>query len=172
MLPKWASTQKEIHRAASCAETCCQGLFIQSNALAAGWLFCQHFTLLTLRLLKSGLAPFFISILTSLSVPLSLLPTPGVSMLRFSCWKALSGSLVADQSSILMMAMNIWWAGGRLGFSLLDEKSLLYPSNWRRFLSPPSNWGCGEFCPLSRSGGSLWETWGLYDVYGQWKKKS
>lgn len=104
MLPKWASlAQQEIHRAAGRAETRCQGLFIQNNALAVDWLFCQHFSLLTLRLLKSSLAPFFISISTSLSLPLSLLPLPG--------WMC-SGSLAVKPSLghwQLSKVASWWW---------------------------------------------------------------
>lgn len=114
--PKWASAQQEIHRAAGRPETRCQELLIQNNVLAAGCLSCQRFSLLGPRLLKSGLAPFFIPRSTSLSLPLSLLPARGVNAVRISCWKAPAGSLVADQSGILVMARNMWWAGGRLHF--------------------------------------------------------
>lgn len=137
MLPKWALlAQQEIHRAAGRAETRCQGLFIQNNALAVDGLFCQHFSLLTLRLLKSGLAPFFISISTSLSLPLSLLPLPGVNVLRISCCKAHFGSLAAEQSDILMMARNRWRAGG-LSFSLLEENSESHFRLKLRWILPP-----------------------------------
>lgn len=102
-----------------------------------GW---QHLAVQRLRLLKSGLGPFFIPTPTSLSLPLSTCLCLGERvqdlLLEILVW--VTGSW---PKHILMMARNMWQEGGRLSFSLNEN-------------TESSSWSHGEFFPLIRSAGS------------------
>lgn len=136
VLPKWAWAQQGIPGAVGRAETCCQELLIQNNALA--WAHCFVNTWLGRGWSYSNLALPHFSYQHQLC---SAFPSPPASawvkVFRISCWNSWSGSLVADQSSILRMARNVWWETRKLIFCLNEN-------------ADSQSWSHGDFCPLCR----------------------